>query len=84
MESLRDEAGRNQCGRKARNRDEPLAILRGVNLLPDEERKPRLKDVGHFVHSGHDNRTLFVVVGADFMGPAERAMSIINIIMGTV
>lgn len=83
MESLCDEARPDQCGRKARNRDETLAILRGVNLLPDEERKPRLEDIGHFVHSGHDDGALFVVVGADFMGPAERAMSFIIIIMGT-
>ena len=70
MESLCDEAGPNQCRRKERDRYETLAILRCVNLLPDEQRKPRLEDVGHFVHAGDDNRTLFVVGGADFVGPA--------------
>ena len=80
MESLCDEAGPNQGGRKARDRDEALAILRGVNLLPDEQREPRLEHVGHFVHAGYDNRALFVVVGADFVGPADGAMSIIIII----
>lgn len=71
VESLRDEAGPNQCGRKERERDEALAILRCVSLLPDEQREPRLEDVGHFVHAGHDNGTLFVVGGTDFVGPAD-------------
>ena len=83
MESLCDEAGPDQCGRKARNGDEALLILRCVNLLPDEEREPRLENVGNFVHRGHDNRTFFVVVGADFVGPAEGAICII-VIMGAV
>ena len=77
MEGLGDEAGPNQYGRKERNRDEALAILRRINLLPDKQRKPCLKDISHFVHTGHNNRTLFIVVGADFMGPAGYAISII-------
>ena len=70
MESLCDETGPDQRGRKERDGDEALAVLRRVNLLPDEQRQPRLEDVGHFVHAGHDDGALFVVVGADFVGPA--------------
>lgn len=48
MQRLRDAASRYQCCRKKSNRDEPLAILRCIDLLLHEQRKPCLEMMSHF------------------------------------
>ena len=70
MKGFRDVARDNECGGEKGNSDEALAVLRGIDLLPHQQRKPCLEDVGRLVHGRDDDGSLFVVGGANLVGPA--------------
>ena len=59
----------NEQSRQTRSGNVTRLILRRIYLLPDNQRKPRLEHVRHFVHGRHDDGALLVVVGADLVRP---------------
>jgi len=69
------ESGNNQKHPKHRYCDESLLIVRGVNLLPNDEWQPSLQYVCHFIHSGYYNSSLLVVFITNLMCPAGSLVS---------
>jgi hypothetical protein len=65
------QCSRDQCSTQERNRNEPLAILRSLDLPPYEKRKPCLQHISHLIHSCDNNGAFLVVVRADLVGPCE-------------
>ena len=78
MQRFRDEARYYQCSREKCNCDEPLAILRCVDLLPHQEWKPCLQNIGHLVHTSNDNGSLFVITGTNLVSPAGQEVSVFS------
>jgi hypothetical protein len=69
MQHFRTNRRPNHDHRQKRHGDEPLLVMRRVDLLPYKQRQPRLQDIRHFIHAANDKRALFVVARADFVGP---------------
>lgn len=57
--------------RKYTDGDEPLSILRSINLLPNNQRQPSLKNISHLIHGRNNYCPFFIVFIADFMRPAS-------------
>lgn len=59
----------NQTRGDENHGDEPLLVPRRLNLLPNQQRQPRLHDIGHLIHGADDQSPLLVVVAADLVRP---------------
>lgn len=66
----------NHGNRKEQHRGKTGFVLRGMHLLPDNEWKPDLKDIGHLIHASCNDSTLFIIISADFVSPSIASMSV--------
>jgi len=71
MKEPNGEGEDDQDNRENSHSDESLLILRCVDLLPYDKGQPSLEDISHFVHASNYQGSFFVVLGANFMGPAS-------------
>lgn len=62
----------NQPHRHPNHSRIPLRITRRLNLLPYNQRQPRLKHIRHLVHRPRNQRPLLIIVTTNLMRPRKR------------
>jgi hypothetical protein len=63
-------------------RNVSLLVLWCIDLLPHNLWHPDLENVGNLVHGSNGNSTLFIIIGANFVGPTEKYL-ISNVLIST-
>ena len=66
-----NKGGRNHSRAQERRRNEALLVLGRINLLPYDQRQPRLHHIRHLVHTADHNGALLVVFAADLVCPGH-------------
>lgn len=71
MQKPNDKRNHNQRHRQSNHARIPLRVRRRLDLLPDNERQPRLEHIRHLVHGARDKRALLIIIAADLVRPRK-------------
>jgi hypothetical protein len=74
-----DESCDDQKNGNHRHHNKSLSILRSIDLLPDNQRQPCLKDICHLIHAANRQRSLLIVVRADLLSPTGAIRLVIDL-----